>query len=283
MKRARRGFTLVEVMLFLAITGLLFLGVTIGVQNSIYQQRFNDSTQGVAEFLRSAYASVANVQGIGDGRSGRAIYGKVVTFGEDEGKIYTYDVVGEADDIVGASGSTLELLRDSRANVVAPVKVRESGSTEYYEVGMAGMVDEYTPKWGAALQPACGEDGCNYNSSFVGTIMIVRHPRSGTIFTFVIKGEALKVREFVSAREGREYTIGQYEEEVGNALLLELLNRDESDSNSFKVEQVDLCVNPNGNGSVMDTRRDVRIIKSARNASGVEIINADGTENVCRS
>ena len=61
MKRIKGGFTLIEVSLFLAITGLLFLGVTIGVQNSIFQQRYNDSVQNFVEFLRSAYSKTENV------------------------------------------------------------------------------------------------------------------------------------------------------------------------------------------------------------------------------
>ena len=36
----KRGFTMIEVALFLAITGALFAGVTVGVQNSIFQQRY---------------------------------------------------------------------------------------------------------------------------------------------------------------------------------------------------------------------------------------------------
>ena len=51
----KKGFTLIEVALFLAITGMLFIGIAAGVQNSIYQQKINDSVQGFAEFLRSVY------------------------------------------------------------------------------------------------------------------------------------------------------------------------------------------------------------------------------------
>ena len=57
MKNSRRGFTLIEVALFLVVTGALFAAVTIGVQNSIYQQRQNDAVQNFAEFIRSAYAA----------------------------------------------------------------------------------------------------------------------------------------------------------------------------------------------------------------------------------
>ena len=61
-RRVRRGFTLVEVSLFLAVTGLLFIGIVAGVQGSMSQQRYNDSVQSFAEFLRSAYSQVMNVE-----------------------------------------------------------------------------------------------------------------------------------------------------------------------------------------------------------------------------
>ena len=84
MKTTRSGFTLVEVALFLAITGLVFAGIVVGTQNSIFQQRYNDAVQNFAEFLRSMYSQVTNVQSEGHGRSEYAIYGKLVNFEEDE-------------------------------------------------------------------------------------------------------------------------------------------------------------------------------------------------------
>ena len=43
MIKSKRGFTLIEVAIFLAITGALFVSVAVGVQNSVYQQRISDS------------------------------------------------------------------------------------------------------------------------------------------------------------------------------------------------------------------------------------------------
>ena len=83
MKKARRGFTLIEISFFLALTGALFVGIVAGTQNSLWQQKYNDSVQSFTNFLRDAYAQVANPQGIGDGRSDRAIYGKLIVFGQE--------------------------------------------------------------------------------------------------------------------------------------------------------------------------------------------------------
>ena len=124
MRKHRAGFTLVEVSLFLAITALLFMSVTVGVQNSIYQQRYNEAVQSFADFLGNTYSEVMNVQSSGYGRTKKAIYGKLVVFpdnsaGEGEGEeedgqvIYVYDVVGDAgDDKKLANAGTKELLAE---------------------------------------------------------------------------------------------------------------------------------------------------------------------------
>ena len=79
MKRRKIGFTLIEVAFFIAITGLLFVGIIAGTQSSIWQQKYNDSVQSYADFLRSVYAEVSSIQGISDGRSDKAIYGKMIS------------------------------------------------------------------------------------------------------------------------------------------------------------------------------------------------------------
>jgi type II secretory pathway pseudopilin PulG len=58
----RAGFTIIEVMLFLAISGFLFVGILVGTGSGISRQRYNDSVQDIARILREQYSSVVNVQ-----------------------------------------------------------------------------------------------------------------------------------------------------------------------------------------------------------------------------
>lgn len=169
MIKTKGGFTLIEVSLFLAITGLLFLGVTIGVQNSIFQQRYNDSVQNFVEFLRSAYAKTENVQGTQDGgRSNEAIYGKLITFGENGGdEVFMYSVVGKASCGSGFNG-TLDALKSCEVDVI-----KKADSKPY-------SAESYKPKWSAAIQNTDWKQ-------FEGAILITRHPQSGTVYTFVKK------------------------------------------------------------------------------------------------
>lgn len=247
MKKGKLGFTLVEVALFLAISGLLFFGITIGVQNSVNQQRKNDSVQSFMEFLRGIYDEVLNVQNTpSGGKSDRAIYGKLVTFGEstnlagvknNDNAIFTYTVIGE----IGkpSAADALGGLKGLKATVA---KSDENG-----EKKLAGFASSYTPKWSAQIEPACDEATC-LTDPLKGMLLVVRHPSSGKIVTYF-------TRNLVNINAGSV-------NDVSNAI---------SPDQGFNTGQIDFCVNPDpGNSNVL--RSDVRIAANAQNSSGIELV-----------
>lgn len=251
MKRIWRGFTLVEVSLFLAITAAIFVSIAVGTQNSIFQQRYNDAVQNFAEFLRSIYSQVTNVQSEGDGRSGYAIYGKLVNFEKDDNgnnKITTYNVVGKiAEDDLG-NGNVLDRLKSLEADVV----LEKNGKYE-----PVGFVENYRPRWASQIQTTGGWNDDKYNV-YTGALLIVRHPSSGTVYTFS-SDESVDVDGYIESLTNEFGT--------GGTLIA-------TNIGNFSVDDVDFCVNPNG-AERSTLRRDIRIVAGARNATGVEII-ADG-------
>ena len=56
----QKGFTIIEVVLVIAISGLMAAGIMIGVSSSINRQQYRDSVQSFAAFLRSEYSKVVN-------------------------------------------------------------------------------------------------------------------------------------------------------------------------------------------------------------------------------
>ena len=56
------GFTIIEVMLFLAITGLMLAGVFVAISGSINRQRYHDATTSFTDFLQGQYNTVDNVR-----------------------------------------------------------------------------------------------------------------------------------------------------------------------------------------------------------------------------
>ncbi|MDO4508256.1 MAG: hypothetical protein Q4B65_02655 [Candidatus Saccharibacteria bacterium] len=303
MKHKRIGFTIIEVALFLAITGLLFVGIAAGTQNSIWQQRFNDSTQNFAEFLRSIYSQVSNPQSVGTGRSDYAIYGKLIVFGETTGldgnsvngagevqRVFVYDVVGDAardklDKL--ATGNVMDLLTELNANVVVlrttvnGEKVLPGTSGVAYpndgsDVALlAGISESYTPRWEASIETMDVGAG----RAFKGSILVVRHPLSGTINTLVYTGGSkngvVPVNEEIkAANNSKNYN------SLSTVLTYHLGVDDAAPPGELFKEntEVNFCVNPYGlahNTTKETTRRNIRIVANARNASGVEVMDLD--------
>ena len=252
MKRIRRGFTLVEVSLFLAITAAI---------NSIFQQRYNDAVQNFAEFLRSVYSQVMNVQSEGYGRSEYAIYGKLVNFEEDENgnnKITTYNVIGDVAEDDLDNGNVLDRLKKLNADVVL-----NKGVGEDIKYEPVGFVEDYRPRWASQIQTTKGWD--EKYEVFTGALLIVRHPSSGTVYTYSSNEPIKDVDGYI-----RGLNSGL---SVENQLLTKIESDNESDKFS-SANDVDFCVNPNG-AEQSTLRRDVRIVAGARNATGVEIISDD--------
>lgn len=65
--RFSSGFTIIEVSLFLAITGALFAALMIGVGNNITQQRYRESVVDFAAYLQNQYSEASNVRNIREG------------------------------------------------------------------------------------------------------------------------------------------------------------------------------------------------------------------------
>ncbi len=287
----RKGFTIIEVALFIAITGALFIGITVGTGNSIQHQRFYDTTQNFAEFLRTVYSEVSNPQSVGDGRSEEAIYGKLVTFGETVGldgreisryddaaqRIFVYDVVGN---VIGmGTGSAQKLLADVGANAV---RVTRWDGSRPRQVEPAGETIVFSPRWGASIETTeiltTEEKKTGKNNLFTGSILVVRHPRSGTINTLV-SPVVIEVNKTVAEANQAMNAGGTYD---FSNLLTRYLGSSASAAEKFVNREVDFCINQYGDMVGTDYRFDVRIVNNARNSSGVEVIDLDSSDNKCR-
>lgn len=285
--KIRAGFTIVEVALFIAITGLLFAGIVAGTRGALSQQRFYDSVQTFAEFLRSAYSEVSNPQSVGEGRSETAIYGKLITFGEEYGRdlepissyedlaqrIFVYDVVGKTDS--ATSGSAQDVLEKVEANVVRIVATWD-GTNDPKEIAAAGEEITFSPRWGASIETTAKALNPGDNL-FTGSILVVRHPRSGTINTLV-SSKVVEVNKTVM--EANEQ-LGKHLDYTYENLLSKYFDKDLSAAEGrFISQEVDFCINPAGDTAISELRWDVRLVNNARNASGVEVIDLDLNETM---
>ncbi|MBP5674930.1 type II secretion system protein [Candidatus Saccharibacteria bacterium] len=134
-KMKKKGFTIIEVALFLALSGAIFAMIMSGTASRIAKRRYTDAVNDLAEDLRNAYSAAINVEnyrvktedssffcsitsafsgssiqinsstittGAGKtdnypGRTRCAYYGQVITFGEDNNTtVHHYDIIGLA-------------------------------------------------------------------------------------------------------------------------------------------------------------------------------------------
>mgnify|MGYP004417319952 CR=1 FL=1 len=181
--RRTRGFTIIEVMLFLSISGVLFIGLMIGVSTNINQQRYRDSVTSLAGLLQQQYSEVSNTRNDRDkgwrceasetiqnvengqarGTTDCVILGRYIRTIEGAAKIETGDVIGAEPTTATVSGSDIAAL-----SLYAP-KVSSFGQSAYL------------PEWDALLRD---EDG--RPSDF--TILVLRSPESGLIRVFAASG-----------------------------------------------------------------------------------------------
>lgn len=191
----KHGFTVIETMLFLAISGALTVAILAGAGFAVNQQRYRESVDSTTEMLKSQYADVFNVQnpersasalhcntstakvtdaagaGAGDPRgwSDCVIVGKYIET-TDGKSLEVSTVLATENDSRTASG---EFKHDSSNDLTA---------LEGYNIdSLPTSSSSFTPKWEASLS---SKADAGSESDSLG-IMIIRVPSSGTIKTFV--------------------------------------------------------------------------------------------------
>lgn len=153
-KMKRDGFTIVEVMIFLAISGLMLTMAVIGSGNLARQARYSDSVNSFHSMMQRTYEEVANgvnarqsteedcVTGGGQphppGTDDCLLIGKVVSFDYNYGQIATIRYVTDSPNTT-PSGTPQQQIS------AALPRVQDSGS-EAYELA-----------WGASIQVASRE------------------------------------------------------------------------------------------------------------------------------
>ena len=173
------GFTIIETMLFLAVTGLLAIGILAGTGGAINQQRYRDSVNSLQSFLQDQYGKVTNVMNDRDaswscnsaakaeqtagearGTGDCLLLGRLVTIQDDGMQIVATDVIGRR-----------------TSNV-------EKAATDILELGNYAIAEspigreEQAVAWGAKVVKPGSTDAQPTR------LLIIRSPLSGGIMTF---------------------------------------------------------------------------------------------------
>lgn len=250
------GFTLIETMLFLAITGLMVAGMLAGSWVSINSQRYRDSITSLQSELQGQYSQSQNSSN-SIGSNFKCDSQAVVSAGTTERGQSNCYILGRY--LYSTDGSTLHettvigyISSDNEAKLTSGM-ADYTALTNYYTLNTlsnsSGVVSygssDYTPQWGANLRSVTA--GAGY-SAF--SILIVRSPTSGTIRTFVDPQHGLSP----------------------NPTNLKSLIKQAS------VVPLNLCVDGSNN---YGPQTDVQIIANAANANGVQTLGDGEAGNPC--
>jgi len=188
------GFTILETMLFLAITGVLIAAMLVGVGTSINIQRYRDSVTSLKSFLQSQYSDIANVQN--DRGDNWKCNSNAVT-----SQIGALESRGQSDCVI--IGKYISIVDGT--TTVASVNAYESSTSgsgsdiailkSNYKLELS-TVNQQTDAlaWGTTIAWAKTSSGTGADGSAVDrknptsprsiAILIVRSPTSGAVYTF---------------------------------------------------------------------------------------------------
>lgn len=184
MSTRSEGYTIIEVSLFLAVSGLLVLIALFGTGTAIRSTRFTDSARSLHAYLQKQYDNILNgvnsrtgneacvagnvVTGSNQqaGTSNCLLLGKLVTLKQGSSAIKTYDIVGTEPPVPNYNAPDAELIAD-----FTPTVVRNVG-TETYDI-----------PWGTQVS---GTKRLSDNQA-VDTFALIRSPRSARIVSYTFE------------------------------------------------------------------------------------------------
>lgn len=284
----RQGFTMLEVTLVLALTGLLLIGLLGGTAAAIQTQRYNDSVRSYAEYLRTVYSEVINPSSLGLGNSSNknaieggnyAIYGKVLVFGynygsgasneDDTRSVYSATLIGDANPpSITVNGFVNEL---AAVHTELFCGKRINGSEQ------VSTLSRYEPTWQAELMQvndSSHEPPLSINDRFKGTVIIARSPSSGAIHT-------IYTSKTYNLRDGCKSLKDSYAGQELKNDIAEFSQNPATASVKFYTEPVGFCIKSQNVSA--GQYREVRIAEDGRNTSAISILNTDeGEQGRCR-
>jgi type II secretory pathway pseudopilin PulG len=179
--KTKSGFTIIETMLFLAVTGALAVAILVGSGASIGQQRYRDSVNTLKSYLQDQYNQTSNVVNARTGNEGCSSLANVTPAPLQESR-------GTSECLMLGRFVTIDGTHLTASNVIgyrslgAPQVPATDDLTElsYYKLGTSPIDQDTTDvAWGAEIINPTPP-----NASQQLSMLIIRSPLSGSIMTY---------------------------------------------------------------------------------------------------
>lgn len=243
-----RGFTIIETMLVLAITGALAVAILVGTGLAISQQRYRDTLNSMSARLQDQYGATMNVTNTHGDVKCSVVDTNYLTVSTSSVP-NTSPYVGQADCMIigryfdvtnGGKNITISnvLAQAKGTNVVAPDITTDL--TSNYAIGLDPNGETDTVPWGDALH-LNGNPATPANFG----MLIVRSPSSGLMMTYA-KASAAPIGDHNGERDVRSLI------------------------NAANTAELSVCVDPQGS-PIQGQPLALRIAAKAANVGGVSI------------
>ncbi len=310
----RRGFTIIEVMLFLALSGILLVGILGGLGGNIARQRYNDAVQDVVSIMKDQYSFVSDTEvaarssadnsncyalitddvtngaawrGKSDayrGRTNCVVYGAVISLNEHY--IETTELIGrdyrsEVRRLEDTSTPVSDNLTDIQ---ILKDVVHANNVFLHCNVDASGNRSGCFVRSGDKSRIQHVKWGVRLldeeGNPLKKTMIIFRSPRDGSIRTYVmndsISGNVLNKgpRDPINYNDDVDSQNGGIGIEDNEGASLTQIGVNRFLSN-FSSQELNICVDSGDGQTYNDARRMIKIQKAGMSQSAVELINMD--------
>lgn len=221
-RRHATGFTIIETMLFLAVSSALAVAILVGVNTSIGTQRYRDAVVSFQTLLQQQYFEVTNVynqeRGVVSCPSGG---GSSQYRGQANCVILGRYITVDADGIV-TTASVLGHRPTGSASVADDIALLQQ-----YNYGLVpGSSETSSMEWGTRVAWPRSGSGSETTGPRSISVLVLRSPESGMIHTF--------------SRNGADAA------NMDNLKAMIISTRSLADNNLFGRNQRTLCIDPTG-------------------------------------
>lgn len=183
--RFTAGFTIIETMLVLAITGALVAGIFIGVGNSIGVQRYRDAAETAKNRLQHQYAELSNVK---NDRQNTWSCGPTAATTEEAPQVRGQSdcvMVGRLLVMQGESIRTYSVLAYKGGSSTPNPDNDIARLRANYTLNVSSVeTDQSTQEWGTSIGWPRSGAGAGGSSPRSLSILFIKSPDSGQLYTF---------------------------------------------------------------------------------------------------